>query len=181
MKSILIFVCLAIAAIEFLGMRACVKAVRPDDQTIYVGPVDNSVVALRDGSAMIAEPGTISRDVIDWFNNETAPRRRFDIGRLAFVPSSAVPAPDTEVRLRRFATELKANPTVRATVQVCTSDNDTADARLAALRANRLKAALVANRVNADRIATQTCQMRGTTKVARQGVQFIGIVLAHGR
>jgi hypothetical protein len=129
---------------------------------------------------MIAEPGGVSRDMIDWFNNKSAAPKHFDVGWLRFVPDSAEPAADTQIRLQRFVVELKANPAVTATVQVCASRSNAADARLAALRADRVKAALVANHVDAGRIATQTCQMRGSANASRQDMQFVGIVLAHG-
>jgi hypothetical protein len=179
-KPILSFVCIAIAVIVFLSLRACFQSVRPDVSAIASGQLDNSVVALGDGSVMIAQPGTLSRDVVDWFNDKNAAPKHFNVGWLRFVPGSAEPTVDTQVRLQRFAFEMKANPAVTAKVQVCTSSSDAADARLAALRANHLKAALVANRVDADRIATQTCQMRGSANAAQHDVQFIGVVLAHG-
>jgi outer membrane protein OmpA-like peptidoglycan-associated protein len=180
-RAVLILICGAIVAAVFLSLRSCYQSVRPDAETMGFGPIDNGVVELSDGSVMVARPGTISRDVIDWFNDKKAPPRRFDIGRLPFVPNSAVPAPETQVRLQRFATELKANPTVRAKVQVCTAGGDAADARLAALRAYHLKAALVANRIDADRISTETCRAGDARNAAgsasEQDGQIIAIVL----
>ena len=180
-KTLIVLVFVGVVAIQFLGLRAFFLAVRPDDKTIQVRPIDNSVVALADGSVMLARPGTISRDVIDWFNNPKAPTRRFDIGRLPFVPNSPVPAIDTGVRLQRFAAELKANPTVNAMVQVCTSGNDASNVRLAALRADHLKAMLVAYRVNADRISTEVCRAGdsggASGSASDQDGQIIGIVL----
>jgi hypothetical protein len=181
-KTLVALVFAGVVAIQFLGLRACFLAVRPDDgRNIQPGSIDNSVVALADGSVMLAKPGTISRDVIDWFNNRNAPTRRFDIGRLPFVPNSAVPATDTAVRLERFATELKANPAVNAAIQVCTSGSGAADVRLAALRADSLKATLVANRVAADRISTEVCRAGDSGSVSGsasdQDGQHIGIVL----
>jgi hypothetical protein len=178
MKQFLLFVCLAIAAIEFLSLRACFKSVRPDAGVTSAGHIGNSVVALNNGSVMVAKPGTISRDLIDWFNDKTARPTRFEIGWLRFAPNSVNPDSDTQVRLQRFADELRVNPTVTAKVQVCTSTSVAESVRLAALRADRLRAALVANGVSSDRIATQTCQ-RNSTDVARQDEQFIGIVLDH--
>jgi hypothetical protein len=179
-KPILIFVPVVIAATVFLSLRACFQSVRPDTEVVGSAQIDNGIVALDDGSVMVAGPGTVSRNMIDWFNNQSAPPMHFDIGWLRFAPDSAAPAVETQLRLQRFVTELKANPAVTAKVQVCASSSNAADVRLAALRANHLKAALVANRVDADRIATQTCQKRRAPDAARPDVQFIGIVLAHG-
>lgn len=180
-KTLIVLVFVGVVAIQFLGLRAFFLAVKPDDRAIQAAPVDVSVVGLADGSVMLAKPGTISRDVIDWFNNRNAPARRFDIGRLPFVPNSAVPAADTQVRLQRFAAELRANPTVNAIVQVCTAGSDEADVRLAALRANQLKADLVANGVDAGQVSAETCRTHEARAVqasaSEQDGQIIGIIL----
>jgi len=166
-------------AAEFLGLRACVRSLWPREDLAPVRGVDDSVVELRDGSVLMASRGTIGRDVIDWLNDPGAPPARFDIGRMPFVRNSAVPAPDTQVRVERFATELRAYPGVYTTILVCTSADGPGEAPLAIARANRLMAILTANRLLADRISTEPCRVRNVHRAAasEQNGQRIGIVL----
>jgi outer membrane protein OmpA-like peptidoglycan-associated protein len=178
-KSAILGVCGAIMAVEFLSLGACVRSLRPQKDPALARQTDDSIVELRDGSVLMARKGTIGRDVIDWLNNANAPPERFDIGRMPFVRNSAVPAPDTQARVVRFATDLSAYPGVRSTIFVCTSADSPAEAQLAIARANRLVAILAANRVPADRISTQLCQVRNAHGAAasEQDGQQIGIVL----
>ena len=166
-------------AAEFLGLRACAGRLWPQDDPAPVYSADDSVVELRDGSVLMASKGTIGRDVIDWLSNASAPPARFDVGRMPFVRNSAVPAPDTQASVERFATDLRAYPGVHTTVLVCTSADRPGEAPLAIARANRLIAILTANRVPADRISTEPCRVRNGHPAAaseRDG-QLIGIVL----
>jgi len=172
--------CGAIMVVEFLGLRACVRSLWPQDDPALARRVDDSIVELRDGSVLMASKGSISRDVIDWLNNASAPLARFDIGRMPFERNSAVPAPGTQVRVQRFATELRAYPGVHATVFVCTSADGPGEERLAIARVNRLNSILTANRVSADRISTRQCRVRNANRSAApsdQDGQYIGIVL----
>ena len=166
-------------AAEFLGLRACVRSLWPQQDLAPVRGADDSVVELRDGSVLMASRGTIGRDVIDWLNDPSAPPARFDIGRMPFVRNSAVPAPDTQVRVERFATELRAYPGVHPTILVCTSADGPGEATLATARANRLEAILTANRVPADRISTEPCKVSNVHRAAasEKDGQHIGIVL----
>jgi outer membrane protein OmpA-like peptidoglycan-associated protein len=179
-KWTILGVCGAIMAVEFLGLRACVQSLWPQDDPVLVRQVDDSVVELRDGSVLMASQRTIGRDVIDWLNNASAPPARFDIGRMPFVRNSAAPAPDTQARVERFATELRAYPGVHTTVFVCTLAEGPGEASLATARANRLMAIMTANRVPADRISTQPCSVRNVRRDAtasEQDGQRIGIAL----
>jgi outer membrane protein OmpA-like peptidoglycan-associated protein len=143
--------------------------------------IDNSVVALSDGSVMVARPGTISRDVIDWFNSRSAGPKQFDIGRQPFVPNSDLPQPEAEVRLARFATELKANPEVNAKIFVCSSGDDAANRELAAGRARRLKKELVAKRIDDSRISIASCVARAAAgRESERDGQIVGIALSRG-
>jgi hypothetical protein len=171
-----------VALIEFLILRACFLAVFPGEGSSPMPKTDNTIVATSDGSVMIAQPGTVSREVIDWLNDASAGPKQFDIGRQPFLPNSDLPAPEAEVRLARFATELKANPDVNARIIVCSSDGNGADQQLVASRANRLKEALAAMLIDASRISTETCRAGATpgpTTSERDG-QVIRIALSHG-
>jgi outer membrane protein OmpA-like peptidoglycan-associated protein len=172
-----------VALIEFLSLRACFQAVFPAEGSSHLPKIDNSVVATSDGSVMVAQPGTVSRDVIDWLNDKSAGPRKFDIGRQPFVPNSDDPAPEAEVRLARFARELKANPDVNARILVCSSARDGADQQLAASRAQRLKEELAEKLIDASRISTEPCRTSttpGSAPSAEQDGQVISIALFRG-
>jgi hypothetical protein len=120
--------------------------------------------------------------VIDWFNKQDALPKTFDIGWQAFEPNSDQPAPESEVRLDRFAVEMRANPDVRAKVIVCTATDDGDAMRLASLRAARLDQLLVARQIEPNRISSATCRLRDAAKVAAsqsaQDGQVIAIALS---
>jgi hypothetical protein len=180
-RVILIIICGTVICIELLALHACWRSVHPLSEE--PARIDDSVVALNDGSVLIAKPGTLTRDVVDWFNDKSAAPARFDLGRVPFVHGSAVPAPAEEVRLRRFAAELKASPTVKARILVCTSGDAAADARLAALRAQRLSSELIAKRIEGNRMAAETCrvkQARGVASASEQDEQVVIIQLERG-
>lgn len=178
----MILVCVAIVVLVFLGLRAGFLAMRPDSDPVFGGPIDDSVVALSDGSVIIARPGTISRALIDWFNNPAAPPKTFDVGWAPFEPRSAEPAPESAVRLQRFAVEMRANPDVKAKVIVCTASNDKKAIRLSKLRAARLEELLVASQIDASQISANTCRLRDSKNVpnfqSAQDGEIIGIALS---
>ena len=178
-RLILIVVCGTIICIELLALRACWQTVRPPAEK--PARIDDSVVALNDGSVVVAKPGTLMRDVVDWFNDKNAAPARFDIGLVPYLHKSAVPAPDQQVRLNRFSSELRASRTVKARILVCTATNDAADAKLAALRAEWLGKELIANRIESDRISTDTCRIKETKKAgSEQDAQDVIIQLERG-
>jgi hypothetical protein len=181
-RLIRILVCVAIAAAVFLSLRACFNSVRPDASHIG-GRVDDSIVALADGSVLIARPGTISRTVIDWFNDKKAPPKTFDIGWQAFQPGSIEPAAESQVRLERFAGEMRANHEVTAKLLVCTLANDAASVQLAGRRANRLMQMLVADRIEPARLSAVTCRLpnarANSSAPSSQDGENIRLVLEH--
>ena len=182
-RRVLVAVCAVLTIAVFLSLRACFQAAFLVEPPTQPGGVDNSVVALSDGSVMIAKPGTIARDVIDWFNDPTAGPRRFDIGRQPFFPKSDRPEPEAEVRLARFATELRANPDVNATIFVCGSGRSVADRQLALKRADRLEKEFKAQQIGTDRVSAETCIAKnpgGTGTASEEDGQLISIALSRG-
>jgi hypothetical protein len=183
-RAITVVVLGAIVLAVFLSLRACFISVRPDNQRIG-GRIDDSVVALANGSVLIAQQGTISRAVIDWFTDIQAPAKAFDIGWQAFQPNSADPAAESQARLERFADELHAYRGVRAKLVVCTSTSDAAATQLASRRAQQLKKILVTENIEAARISTATCRLRtpgnAASSPSSQDGEIIRIVLEHGR
>ena len=181
-RLILAVVVAGVALLTFLSLRACFQAVLPPQEYPPMNDVGNSVVAMADGSVMIAQPGTISRGVIDWFNDKKAPAKAFNIGWQPFAPNSAEPAADSQVRLQRFVIEMQANRDVAAKVIVCTAANDPASVSLAKLRAARLEQLLVASHIRPDRVSAATCRLPNAKRVAAspstQDGEVIEVVLS---
>jgi hypothetical protein len=165
-RLILTIVVAGVTLITFLCLRACFQAVVPPKEASPTSDVGDSVVAISDGSVMVAKPGTISRDVIDWFNDGRAPPRSFDIGWQPFEPNSAQPVADSQIRLGRFAVEMRANRDINAKIFVCTTKTDSGATELAKRRATRLTQLLVAEHVPADRISAATCSLNDARRVA---------------
>jgi len=150
----------------FLSLQACFQVAFPVERPAQLTDVGNSVVAMADGSVMVAQPGTISRDIIDWFNDKRAPAKTFDVGWQPFEPNSAQPDPESQVRLERFAVEMRANRDVNARVIVCGTTNGRGAAELARLRASRLVQLLVARHVPAERVSAAICRPNDVSRVA---------------
>ena len=181
-RQILLAVSAAVTIAVFLSLRACFQSIFPREKP-QVPKIDNSIVALGDGSVMVAKPGTISRNVIDWFNDKAARPKQFDIGPQPFIPNSDRPAPESEVRLGRFVTELRGNPDVNVRIIVCGPGGSSADRQLAAARALHLKEVLVAKQIDASRISAETCNasIRGNApQASKQEGQTVGIALSRG-
>jgi outer membrane protein OmpA-like peptidoglycan-associated protein len=180
-RAIVIIICGTIICIELLALHACWQTVRPPSER--PARIDDSIVGLNDGSVLVAKPGTLTRDVVDWFNDKNAAPARFDLGRVAFVHNSPVPAPEAEMRLRRFAGELKASRTVKAKIFVCTGGSAASDAELAALRAQQVSNALIASRIERSRISADTCRVkpaRNGPSASEQDEQVVIIQLERG-
>jgi len=180
-RLVLIIVCGTVILIELLALHACWRSVHP--ATEAPARIDDSVVALVDDSVVVAKPGTLTRDVVNWFNAKDAAPERFDLGKIPFVHGSAEPAPDQLVRLNRFASELKASRTVKTKILVCTGTDTAADAALAALRAQRISDELIANRIERSRVSAETCRVKlaqGVASVSEQDEQTVIIELERG-
>lgn len=78
-------------------------------------PVD-SVVVFPNGSTLVAPRGTIGRQIADWLNSGRVGSRLFDVGGTQFTGQSLEPTMETEARLQRLATMLKANRDVRLSI-----------------------------------------------------------------
>lgn len=165
-RVILAVVFAGVTLLTFLSLRACFQSVLPQKEAPPAHDIGNGVVAIADGSVMFAQPGTNTRDVIDWFNDKNAPPKTFYIGWQPFAPNSAQPVAESTARLQRFVTEMRANRDVEAKVIVCTATNDAAAVQLAKLRAARLTQLLVASHIEAARVSAATCRLPNASRVA---------------
>jgi outer membrane protein OmpA-like peptidoglycan-associated protein len=74
------------------------------------------VVSLRDRSTLVAEPGTVGRDIIDWFGDKLPTSRYFELGGHEYDGSSVVPTIEGQDRLYRLTAMLRSEPDVSARI-----------------------------------------------------------------
>ncbi len=98
------------------------------------------LVALRDGSTMIAEQGTVGRDLVDWLAQRQPGQKSFELGGQEFLGRSSEPTAESIGRIPRLAAMLRANPDVHATVigHADRSEDPDADMALSRARAETL-------------------------------------------
>ena len=122
----------------------------------YPTSAAESIIALKDGSTMIAEQGTLGREMIDWLNNNSAGEATFLLAGQPFVLGSTDPTPESELRIARLVKMLKASPDVTARIIVLADGN--ADLQLASARAERLRRETTSNGISQDRITVESRQ-----------------------
>ena len=142
--------CLLIALAGFLGLRASYKALFARESERPTA-LDNSIVSLKDHSTMVAERGTLRREMIDWFNDDTSATHAFGLTGETFVPGTDQLTPDAMVKIGRFVAMLRANRDVKARIRVFGNAADGTDMRLAVRRAERLRTGIAAQGIQASR------------------------------
>lgn len=178
--SLLILPVLLAGAIV-LSVRACLKE---PEQVYKVGPEGSGIVALSDGSTLVAPKGTVGRDLVDWLAGRGDGQRSFELGGHQFVDRTMAPTAETMGRLPRLVAMLKANPKVKALVIGHTdpSGNATQDQNIALERAKILAGLLEDRGIAAERL---TVESRGAsqpvakndTKAGRAANQRVSLIL----
>lgn len=147
---LIIFPILLVAAI-ILSIRACQQAPKQRDQG---SPDDSGIVALRDGSTLLAKRGTVGRDLVDWMAGRGESQRSFELAGHQFIGRSMQPTAETLGRLPRLVAMLKANPDVKAMIIGHTdpSGDAIADRAVALNRAQTLASLLADGGIDARRL-----------------------------
>lgn len=145
---------LLIAGAGFLVLRGGYEVVRPEQKPRPAAAVGDSIIALRDGSTIVAERGTLGREMADWLNLRQQGEAKFLLADQPFEPGSTVPTPEAERRVDRFVTMMTANPGVDARIVIFADDAAEALA-LASRRAERLRADLVSRGLSARRLTVE--------------------------
>ena len=103
-----------LAAAIVLSVRACLK----EPEKVYkVGPEGSGIVALDDGSTLVAQKGTVGRDLVDWLAGRGDGERRFELGGHQFVGRTTEPTAETIGRLPRLRRDAPSLPAPLATRQ----------------------------------------------------------------
>ena len=143
-----------IAVAGFLVLRAGYKTVKPEEKPRPVAAVGESIIALRDGSTIVAERGTLGREMADWLNQRLPGEAKFLVEGDPFEPGSTALTRDSEARMHRFVALMNANRGVRARLTVF-ADDAPEGAALAEKRAESLRADLAARGVRAQRLTVE--------------------------
>ena len=143
-----------IAVAGFLVLRAGYETVKPEEAPRPVVAVGESVIALRDGSTIIAERGSLGREMADWLNQGHRGEAKFLVAGDPFEPGSTAPTRESEARISSFIAMMKANRGVSARIAIFADDSAGGPA-LAAQRAERMRALLVSRGVSPRRLTVE--------------------------
>jgi outer membrane protein OmpA-like peptidoglycan-associated protein len=116
-----------------------------------------SIVTLRDKSTMVAPEGTVGRDIADWLASNAPGSRYFELGGQQFVGDTSQPTLESEIRIDRLVTMLRANGDVSVRIvgfaqQAATPDESQ---RLSLDRARHVKDEIVKEGIAASRMTTE--------------------------
>lgn len=172
---------MALVAAIAVAVKSC-SAREPHDAL----PITDKgeLVALRDGSTLVAEKGTVSRDLVDWLAGHGEKRRAFEVGGQEFVGRSADLTAESIGRIPRFAAMLRANPDVDVIVvgHSDPSGNVAKDIALSRARAEKLVDSLAAEGIARERLKVEA---RGSaepiasndTEMGRSKNQRVSVIL----
>jgi len=153
-SSIAQLILLACGAASLVPASLAIKRLSdaPPHETVESGDL-GAIVALRDGSTLVAQSGTPGREIVDWLASD-APEGRFELGGRQFVGRLADPTIEARVRVPRLIAMLRADSDVDVEI-VGHSDRSgdaAADRALSEERATRLAQLLRAGGIARDRI-----------------------------
>lgn len=177
---VILFAILLVAA-AVLSVRACQQ--KPEIK-YAVGPEASGVVALDDGSTLVAKKGTVARDLVDWLAGRGSGQRSFELGGHQFVGRTMQPTAETLGRIPRLVAMLNANPDVKAIIVGHTDPSGKAqeDDAIALQRAKTLATFLEEQGISAGRLtivsrgATQPVS-RSDTPAGRAANQRVSLIL----
>ena len=136
-----------------MAVKSCSDRAPPEHEV-----TDSSgLVALRDGSTMMAEHGTVGRDLVDWLAAGEEGQRRFELGGQEFVERTAEPTAESLGRIPRLVAMLRANPDVDVIVIGHTDNTQdaAADMALSLARARMLVGRLEAAGIEPERLKVE--------------------------
>lgn len=157
-RFILLFLFVALVAAAAIGIKNWGEA-----PPVESAAADTSgLVALPDGSTLLAQQGTVGRDLLDWLERRQPGQKSFELGGEEFVGRTAQLTAESVGRIPRLAALLRTYPDVDAKVIGHTdpSADAEADMRLSRERAQTLVQRLEEGGISPTRLSIEA---RGST------------------
>lgn len=154
-RMLLLFLFMALVVSGSMAVKRCSQQTPPDPADV---PGDPSViVALADGSTMVAPHGTIGRELVDWLATREPGQKSFELGGQEFVGRTAQPTTESLGRIPHLIAMLRANPDVNVVIVGHTdpSGDEAADRAISQARADVVLGILRDGRIASDRLSTE--------------------------
>lgn len=166
----LIMLVMFMAMILTLGMaiRSC-QATDTRRAKPFQTASDTSIIALRDGTTMVAASGTIGRDLVDWLAGNDPGPRGFAMGGNEFPAGSAIPTVESLGRIPRLVAMLKANGDVIVHIvgHAASSGDGRGDSTLGQARATALAEGLAEAGISRQRLSVEGETLPASDPAAR--------------
>ena len=102
---------LAMTALFLVGAYCAFEAgERKAAERKYPTFAAESIIALKDGSTMVAEQGTLGREMVAWLNDNAAGEAQFLLAGQPFVVGSTDPTPRVRIENRPFCRNAQGEP-----------------------------------------------------------------------
>jgi len=154
-RTIMVFFFITLVVSSALTLKRCSED-SPRDRTDVRGD-PSGIVALADGSTMVAAQGTVGRALVDWLARREPGQKTFELGGQEFVGRTAELTTESRGRVPRLVAMLRANPDVKVVIVGHTdpSGDKAADRAISQARADVLVAMLRDGRISSHRLRTQ--------------------------
>lgn len=154
-QIILLFVFIALVVSGSLALKRCSEESSPEPTEVRGDP--SVIVALTDGSTMVAPRGTVGRDLVDWLARREPGQKAFELGGQEFVGRTAELTTESRGRIPHLIAMLRANPDVKVVIVGHTdpSGDEAADHALSQARADVVLDMLRDGRISSNRLRTE--------------------------
>lgn len=154
-RTIMLFFFMALVVSSLLILKRCSEDSPRQSAEVRGNP--SVIVALADGSTMVAPRGTVGRALVDWLARREPGQKTFELGGQEFVGRTAELTTESRGRVPRLIAMLRATPDVKVVIVGHTdpSGDKAADRAILQARADVLLAKLRDGRISSHRLRTE--------------------------
>jgi outer membrane protein OmpA-like peptidoglycan-associated protein len=154
-RMIMLFFFIALVVSSSLTLKRCSENAPREPPKMRGDP--SGIVALADGSTMVAPRGTVGRALVDWLARREPGQKTFELGGQEFVGRTAELTTESRGRVPRLIAMLRANPDVKVIIVGHTdpSGDEAADRAISRARADVLLAMLRDGHISSHRLRTE--------------------------
>jgi len=154
-RTILLFFFIALVVAGSLTLERCSEDSLAEPTEMRGDP--SAIVALADGSTMVAPRGTVGRALVDWLARREPGQKTFELGGQEFVGRTAELTTESRGRVPRLVAMLHANPDVKVVIvgHSDPSGDEAADRAISQVRADVLLDMLRDGRIASHRLRTE--------------------------